>query len=90
MERGCRHSVTGVRHGPDRLIALVVFVAFPRGATNVQIRVRGSRKHHPSAFVANRGRKDGTNARANESPREDLQEDQQYLGRGGGDRITVH
>jgi hypothetical protein len=40
MERGCRRSVTSVRHGPDRLIALVVFVAFPRGATNVQIRVR--------------------------------------------------
>ena len=55
--RGCRRSMTSVRHGPDRLIALVVFVAFPRGTTNVQILVRGSRKHHPSAFVANRGRK---------------------------------
>ena len=35
----------------------MVFVAFPRAAADVQIRVRGSRKHHPSTFVANGGRK---------------------------------
>src|SRR6478752_274099 len=45
-------SLTSIRHGPDCLIALMVFVAFPRAAANVQIRVRGSRKHHPSTFVA--------------------------------------
>jgi hypothetical protein len=52
-----RCSARSVRHCPDCLIAFVVFGAFPRGAANVQIRVRRSREHHPSPFVANRGGK---------------------------------
>jgi hypothetical protein len=40
--RASRGSARTVRHGPDGLIALVVFGAFPGAATNVQIRVRRS------------------------------------------------
>src|SRR6202167_412492 len=53
-----RHPLmTSIRHGPDRLVSLVVLIAFPGVTADVQIFVRGPCKHHPSAFVTDRGRK---------------------------------
>ena len=52
-----RHPLKNVRHGPNRLITIVAFTAFLRIARDVQERVRGSSTHHPSALVANCGRK---------------------------------
>lgn len=40
-----------LRHGPDRLIALVIFIAFAQGATDVQIRIWGFRNITPSSAV---------------------------------------